>query len=129
MENASKALIIAGAVLVALLVIAVSTRVFYSTTGTAEQVESSMATTEITTFNNQFLAFVGPDKSRGQVIALLNAIIVNNSKDSLHQIGIISGDYGNDPKTAINIVEDCEHEISVTVYGTEGYIQTIKIDK
>ena len=128
MENASKALIIAGAVLVALLVIAVSTRVFYSTTGTTEQVESSMSTTEVTTFNNQFLAFIGTSKSRGQVIALLNAVIVNNSKDLIHQVSITGID--TDAKAAINKVDDKEYTISVPTggYDADGYITIININ-
>ena len=130
MENASKALIIAGAVLVALLVIAVGTRVFYSTTGATDQVSSSMSTTEISTFNNQFLAFVGANKSMGQVIALLNAIIVNNSKDLNHTVDL-AGDYGNDAKSAISDVDDPVkgHKVSISGYDADGYIKTITITK
>lgn len=125
MENASKALIIAGAVLIALLVIAVSTRIFYSTTGTTEQVESSMATTEVSTFNNQFLAFVGPSKSRGQVIALLNAVIVNNSKNPNHPVSINGDATISSLRNLINGVTDGEYTVSIAGNNEDGYITNI----
>ena len=128
MENASKALIIAGAVLIALLVIATATKVFYSTAGSADQLEGTMLSTEATTFNNQFLSYVGNNKSKAEVIALLNKVIVNNSKDPYHTVAINTN---QDPKALISEVEEGVYKISIPTngYDNEGYITNIQYSK
>ena len=82
MENATKALLIAGSILIAILLIALGLRVFNSTRGTVESSQSAMNTTEIAAFNNKFLHYLGKNKSKSQVIALANVIISNNSSSS-----------------------------------------------
>ena len=71
MENASKALLIAASVLIVILLIAFGMKIFNSTSGTGEQVEGVMKTTEITMFNNKFMAYVGQNKSLNDVNFLI----------------------------------------------------------
>lgn len=82
MENASKALLIAGSVLIVILLIAVGVRVFNSTQGTADNVETTMNATEIATFNSKFTQYAGSNKSATQVKALANVVIAHNATDS-----------------------------------------------
>ena len=86
MENASKALLIAGSILVVILLIAMGVRVFNSTSGTTDSVEGTMQSTEIATFNNKFTAYAGTGKSAAQVKALANIVIANNATNSLHKV-------------------------------------------
>lgn len=86
MENATKALLIAGSILIAILLIAMGVRVFNSTKGTTDQVEGTMQTTEVATFNNKFTVYFGSNKSAAQVKALANVIIANNSTNSQHKV-------------------------------------------
>ena len=79
MENASKALLIAGAILIAILLIAMGMKVFTSTSGTTDSVEGTMNATEIAMFNNKFLAYTGYPKTKSDIKALLNIVIANNS--------------------------------------------------
>ena len=54
MENATKALIIAGSILIAILLIAMGIRTFNSTEGLRREQEKSIDTTDINMFNSKF---------------------------------------------------------------------------
>ena len=76
MENASKALIIAGAILLSILIISLGIMIF----GQASEVidQNAMSDLEITQFNTKFTQYTG-DKVRGaQVNSLINVIVQNN---------------------------------------------------
>ena len=76
MENASKALLIAGAILIAIVLITFGVMIL----GQGSEIinNSSMSETEVSTFNAKFTAFEG-DKVRGsKVNSLLNTVIQNN---------------------------------------------------
>lgn len=88
MENASKALLIAGSILIVILIIAMGVRIFTSTTGTTDATEITMKTTEVSMFNNKFAAYQGSNKTRAQVMALVNVAIANNATDGVHQVTI-----------------------------------------
>lgn len=79
MENASKALLIAASVLIAVVLIAFGMRIFNTTTGTSDELEGTMNTTEVAMFNNKFIPYIKTNNSKAQILTLLNTIIVNNS--------------------------------------------------
>lgn len=58
MENATKALIIAGSVLIAIALIGVGMKIFNSTSGTTDTVETTMIATEVAMFNNKFMPYI-----------------------------------------------------------------------
>ncbi len=82
MENASKALLIAGSVLVVILLIAIGVRVLNSTQGTTEATETTMQTTEVAMFNNKFTQYAGSNKKYAQVKSLLDIVSASNSTSS-----------------------------------------------
>ncbi len=76
MENASKALIIAGAILLSILIISLGIMIFSQA---SEVVDSnSMSELEITQFNSKFISYMGPNVRGAQVNSLLNQVIQNN---------------------------------------------------
>ena len=79
MENASKALLIAGSVLIVILLIAMGMKVFNSTKGTTDSVDTTMNATEVAMFNNKFMSYIGNKKTANEAKALLNLVISNNS--------------------------------------------------
>lgn len=79
MENASKALIIAASVLIALVLIVMAVSIVRSTQDTQDSVKTTMDATEIATFNNKFTAYCGQNKSAAQVKALANVVVSNNA--------------------------------------------------
>lgn len=80
MENASKALIIAGAILLAILIISLGIMIYNQASGVVNN--NAMSEVDITTFNQKFEQYVG-DKVRGaNVIALISAVKSNNEVNS-----------------------------------------------
>lgn len=80
MENASKALIIAGAILLAILIITLGIVIYQQASGVINN--SSMSQVEVTQFNTQFTQYEG--KQRGSVVkSLFQTVLANNvSQDS-----------------------------------------------
>lgn len=79
MENASKALIIAGSVLIAILVISLGLLIFKSTSGTTDQTQELDKTLEVQQFNSQFLKYCGESVKGSQVRTLCEVIIAHNA--------------------------------------------------
>ena len=79
MENATKALIIAGAVIITILVISLGVMVFknYSDSVTSN---SSLSEQEITEFNSQFTEYLGDTVQGSQVNALIQLVRSVNQK-------------------------------------------------
>ena len=76
MENASKALIIAGAILISILLIGLGVYVYNMAQTATKDVglQSQAAQTQ----NNQFMSYFGENKSSADVKNLMNAIKLNN---------------------------------------------------
>lgn len=81
MENASKALIIAGSVLIAILLISLGLVIFNSTSGVTDQATKLGETLEDSTFNSQFLKYCGSGVKGDQVLLLLDYIMAYNGKN------------------------------------------------
>lgn len=79
MENASKALIIAGAILVSIMIISLGVFVFNRFGGQAkESVEGRMTEQEISSFNSRITPYLGQSISGSQVNALIQYVISND---------------------------------------------------
>ncbi len=76
MENASKALIIAGAILLSILIISLGIMIFNQAQGVVNN--NSMSEVEISSFNQKFTQYEGSNVKGSQVNALLNQIVQNN---------------------------------------------------
>lgn len=81
MENASKALIIAGAILISIVLIAVGVMVVNGANGAIDTAIGQMSDSEKTIFNQKFESYEGSQKG-SSVKSLLSAIEANNSNDS-----------------------------------------------
>lgn len=125
MENASKALLIAGSVLIVILLIAMGVRVFTSTSGTTDQVEGTMQSTEIAQFNSKFTQYAGEKKSAAQVKALANVVIANNATSSRK----VSFAGKTSPSDISTIMGSYTSSYTITVQDTnnDGYVDTISI--
>ena len=78
MENASKALIIAGAILISIVIITLGVMIVNNVTGLISS-SSDMTQQEIQTFNAKFQSYEGPKVTGANVKALINAINSNNN--------------------------------------------------
>ena len=80
MENASKALIIAGAILLAILLISLGIMIFNQAQDTVNN--NGMSQAELQSFNNKFIKYEGTNKSGSEVKAMINEIIASNADES-----------------------------------------------
>ena len=79
MENASKALIIAGAILLAILLITLGIYIFQQAQSTVNN--SGMSQAEVQSFNSQFTKYEGESVKGSVVKSLIQEVIVNNAQD------------------------------------------------
>ena len=77
MENASKALIIAGSIIIAILIISLGILLFNKMGGSAKKM-ANMDEQEITAFNSRIIPYLGNSTSGSQVNALIQYVISNN---------------------------------------------------
>ncbi|MGN1299402.1 MAG: hypothetical protein ACI4UE_05415 [Candidatus Scatovivens sp.] len=87
MENASKALIIAGAILISILIIAIGMYIYSSSTNSIRSGINSMDTQEKEAFNSQWTNYEGK-QSGAQVKSLITKLIANanTNKDEEHKV-------------------------------------------
>ena len=88
MENATKALIMAGAILVAILLISTGIIILRSTKGVEEQVGTVSDSMAASVFNAQFTQYIGNNIPAVQVKSLVSMVKVNNTKDPSHPVSI-----------------------------------------
>ena len=122
MENASKALIIAGAILISILLISVGVMVMNSATDVTGQSAEAMQDAGIQAFNAKFVDYQGSQK--GSVVRQLRDKINTNNATSDHKVDFTIG--GADG-SSVTIKSTSTYEVKLT-YGTgddAGYITAI----
>jgi len=98
MDNAAKALIIAGAILISILLIAISMYVYNSAQGTVNQAGAQMTAQEKDMYNSKINSYVGNSKPGVDVKSLIEAVISSNNgnmTDSGKFIAIQFKDFAN----------------------------------
>ena len=134
MENASKALIIAGAILLAILIISLGIMIYNQASGVVNN--NAMTEVEVTSFNQKFEQYLG-DKVRGaNVNSLVSAVNTNNmsTDDETKQVTLEAdtnivdngataekGNYKKGAKTGST------YKVEVKDYTQGGLIRTITI--
>ena len=89
MENASKALIIAGAILLAILLISLGIIIFSQAQDTINN--SGMSQAELQTYNSQFLKYEGSQKGTVVKSMIQEVLAVNNNGSSVDKIKVMYG--------------------------------------
>ena len=129
MENASKALIIAGAILLAILIISWGIMIYQQASGVVNN--NSMTEVDVSTFNSKFEQYLGSNVRGAQVNALINTVNTNNmSQDDTSKKVTVKGntttaeqasDYKKDYKTGST------YSVTVTKNTKGGLISEITI--
>jgi len=78
MENATKALLMAGAILIAIILIALGLKIVNSNKGVTEQVDKLSTSMEVSMFNSQFEPYTRQLQSASETKTLIDKIIANN---------------------------------------------------
>ena len=88
MENASKALLIAAAVLIAIVLIAIGIKVLSSSQNLTSGVGETAESTAISIHNSQYTDFIGIQTGT-QVRALLSKVIATHRGDREHSVNAV----------------------------------------
>ena len=131
MENASKAIIIAGTVLVVLIVATVVIIFFNKGADSAEQIGKNITEAQIQAHNSQFNIYEGTGRTKAEIDKLVAVVNNNNSRKDSYQItiygtGIIPGDkyqFNGDNLVGSNI----QYYTVKLIYNGEGLIERIEI--
>ena len=125
MENATKALLMAG-VLIAILIITIFIAVLQSTGGVSKRYKESISSEQITTFNSNFTKYLGQDLTIHEVVTICNFAKDNN----IHIVNsIINGKTEADILDDINTPNKITYKLRILEYNTNGFIDKIKFDK
>ena len=79
MENATKALIIAGAILISILIIALGVMIYNNASGTVDS--ANLSDTEIQSFNSKFTQYMSDSMSSTTVESLVKAVQASNESE------------------------------------------------
>ena len=122
MENATKALIIAAAILIAIVVIALGVRIMSSSSDTTDRVDTTATTTSIQSFNAQFNPYIGKKLNQTELQNL--KILVNTSnKHNAQQVSLVDATHSEvvTSKYEIKAKYDDDGYIEKLTYYTPGY--------
>ncbi|MBO5413928.1 MAG: hypothetical protein J6A29_06630 [Clostridia bacterium] len=130
MENASKALIIAGAILLSILIIGLGMLVFNQArdaiTGSNLDAEKAEA------FNSKFMSYMGETVTGSQVKSLVDLVINNNntvSKTENPTITLAGKSTATDLAAYRNTLKNAtRYKVVVAGYDSEGRINKITIN-
>lgn len=152
MENATKALLIAAAVLIAIVLIAMGIKLLSSTQGAMNQSGEVSSDLEASIFNSKFEAYEGKAVRGSQVKQLARKVIQfneTNVKDNSIESGInryyqdklVYLDLSDDPDQqhagSANVITDwisnidisSTYTVKITKFRSNGYVEEIKIRK
>ena len=149
MENATKALLIAAAVLIAIVLIAMGIKLLSSTQGAINQSGEVASDLEASIFNSKFEAYEGKAVRGSQVKQLARKVIQfneTNVKDNSIESGInryyqdklVYLDLPDDQHAgSANVITDwisnidisSTYTVKITKFRSNGYVEEIKIRK
>jgi len=128
MENASKALLIAGGVLVAVVIISLAVILYTIFSNHSREYNEIMNITHIQKFNSKFEVYIGREDITAQEIAT----VVNLSNEYNNIVEVVIMDKSNiiqtytNPEMFVKTFLDNKFECLDTVYNTTGKIIKIK---
>ena len=122
MENASKALIIAGAILISILLISVGVLVMNAMNPMTEQAQGQSEGMAIKTFNAQFTGYEGNNRTAAQIRALKADVEASNATNPDTYKVTLSG--------ADSVINGKRYTVTLQYGNTganKGYVSTITV--
>ncbi|MBD8923288.1 hypothetical protein EGR52_07730 [bacterium] len=133
MENASKALIIAGAILLSILLISLGIMIFNTAQDTTKN--SGMTQAQVAAFNNKFSKYEGKIKG-SEVRSLIQEVVASNgddnNKNASRKITIKKDNKAIVSDTSADssgILTTQSYTVKITEYNGDGTIKTITIEE
>jgi len=126
MENASKALIIAGAILISILLISVGIMIMNSAGDITDQAGAQTDSMALQSFNAQFTAYEGSGKSASQIRSLISAVNASNATSDKDVITVKVSTDTTTTFTSANIKDNTTYKVKIEGYS-DGYISKLLI--
>ena len=123
MENASKALIIAGAILLSILLISLGIMIFNQASNTVTN--SGMTEAEITAINNRFTKYEGTQTGTMVKAMIQEVLAYNSSLDMSHGDNRIFVNASAEPKTK-DIINNTKYNVTIEYSTTTGLVYKIQ---
>ena len=131
MENASKALIIAGAIILSILIIALGMAVFNMASNPAQDAAASIESQAAQAFNSTFEPYIKTNITGSSVRSLYDAVRQNNVRNASDESMIITIDGAttaadiNTKRAAIQTGK--RYDVTADYSTSTGYITTITV--
>ena len=125
MENASKALIIAGAILISILLISVGVLVMNSINPMKKSAQDRSESMAIQSFNAQFISYEG-EQSGSQVRAMFSAVKASNAVNTDHIVTVVDADE-KEITNASGYSTNKKYTIEIINYDAGGYANKIQV--
>ena len=131
MENASKALIIAGAILLAILIISLGIMIYNQASGVVDS--NAMDEVAVTSFNEKFRQYEGENIRGANIKALINSIAQNNLSnqgDESKQVELVFDRTSKGKITSSNgitVQTGKSYTVSCETDGESGYINKVTV--
>jgi len=138
MENASKALIIAGAILISIVLIAVGVLVVNNMNEPVDEAIAQMSDQAKRIFNSKFESYAGDKQIPGNVKALISAVIASNALETQPHDVTVKSTLVEELKTGSNKEDDISKLYNLITTGkiykvelkyTSGVVSTITINE
>ena len=131
MDNASKALIMAGAILIAVAIVGIGIYIFSAANGMTDDALNQIDALTVTSINSQLQQYEGTIRGR-EVKALLNTARSINKQNALPdsqqiQAKLPGVDSGAIPINTKSIKDNSTYKVTFTYGGPGGYINLITI--
>lgn len=130
MENASKALIIAGAILISIILISIGIMVVQSANGVVGGAQESFNEQEIRMFNSEFENYIGTQKG-STVRNLMSKVNSSNAThDEDHQVTVVGPNGETDTNTIVSSIRPTSnYTVSFTTDPKSGLIKEVTVSK
>ena len=131
MENASKALIIAGAILLAILIISLGIMIYNQASGVVDS--NAMDEVAVTSFNEKFRQYEGQNIRGANIKALINSIAQNNLSnqgDESKQVELVFDGTSKGKITSssgISVQTGKSYTVTCDTDGESGYINKVTV--
>lgn len=124
MENASKALIIAGAILISILLISVGVLIMNSMDPMKDAAGQQSESMAIQTYNAQFTAFEGQGKSASEIRSLFSTMNASNASNTA-QVSVATDAAA--VKSSAQLKSNTEYDVYLNYNKTTGYVSSILV--
>lgn len=127
MENASKALIIAGAILISILLISVGIIVMNAINDPISQAGSSAESQAIEIFNSKFTAYIGTELDYNAVKSLFTTVTSVNGSSDVKADTTKKIIFEGAISSASKLQRNKTYDVDITDSNNDGYYDKIKI--